>query len=122
VQFSIVLELLLRLRQMLKAMPRKAAVQRFILTGGLSQSEFFCHVFHTGVKLLAPDAEVLVSGRTGPLRYKTTAYGALVNAEFGGDVAAITDDRFPTHPCPAPDDSKRQSLEDRLRPLLAVDQ
>jgi hypothetical protein len=78
------------------------------LTGGLSQSPFFQYAFYTGVKLLDPQAQVKVSGRTGPLRYKTSAYGAMINAELpttGGSVAALHagSDRFPLADCAAPD-------------------
>ncbi len=80
-QFSIMLELLFLVRAMLAEVAGGGtAVNRFVLTGGLSQSPFFQQVFHTGVQLLAPKSKVLISARTGPLRYQTAAYGALLNA------------------------------------------
>ena len=105
-QFSIALELLLHVKRMLDEV-RSAGVpgvETFVLTGGLSQSLFFQHVFHAGIQLLAPGKAVQVSGRTGPLRYKTSAYGALVNAElpcFEGQLAKLhaTADRFPLVAC-----------------------
>jgi sugar (pentulose or hexulose) kinase len=122
VQFSIVLELLLRIRTMLRQMESQKLTPptEFILTGGLSQSEFVQHVYHVGVRLVAgDDCRVLLSGRSGPLKYKTTAYGALVNAEFHGDVAAVPESRFPTSPCPGPSDrAQYELLNGRLRPYL----
>ncbi len=80
-QVSIMLELLLLVRAMLDETPGKEnQVQRFVLTGGLSQSPFFQQVFHAGVQALVPRAKVLISARKGPLRYQTAAYGALLNA------------------------------------------
>jgi sugar (pentulose or hexulose) kinase len=80
-QLSIMLELLLLVKNMLAETPgSETSVTRFVLTGGLSQSPFFQQVFHTGVQLLVPKAKVLISARKGPLRYQTAAYGALLNA------------------------------------------
>jgi hypothetical protein len=120
-QFSIALELLLRVKCMLgevsaAGVPR---VETYVLTGGLSQSEFFQHIFHTGIKLLDREARVKVSGRTGPLRYKTSAYGALINAELprvGGSLAAFHEsgNRFPLIDCAAPD----SNIAAHLRYLL----
>lgn len=105
-QLSIALELLLRVKRML-AEVRAASLPEpdtYVLTGGLSQSLFFQCLFFTGVKLLAPSASVKVSGRTGPLRYKTSAYGALINAELprvGGKLAELhaVGNRFPLNDC-----------------------
>jgi hypothetical protein len=109
-QFSIVLELLLRVKRMVGEVRRAgvAAVDTYVLTGGLSQSPFFQQVFHTGIGLIDPDAAVKVSGRTGPLRYKTSASGALTNAELAtidGGLTALHEaaDRFPLTDCAAPD-------------------
>jgi sugar (pentulose or hexulose) kinase len=105
-QFSIVLELLLRVKRMLEEV-RGAGVpetETFILTGGLSQSLFFQQLFHAGIGCLAPGKAVKVSGRTGPLRYKTSAYGALINAglpQYHGRLADLhaSGDRFPLVDC-----------------------
>jgi hypothetical protein len=120
-QFSIVLELLLRVKRMIDEVRQAGVleVDTYVLTGGLSQSRFFQHVFYAGVKLLAPEAHVKVSGRTGPLRYKTSAYGALINAELPqaeGGLGAIhaAGDRFPLVDCAAPDASLLQSLQQLL--------
>jgi sugar (pentulose or hexulose) kinase len=121
-QLSIALELLLRAKRML-AEVRGAGVPRvesYVLTGGLSQSAFFQHVFYTGVKLLDPAAAVKVSGRTGPLRYKTSAYGALINAELpqaGGSLMRLHEnvDRFPLADCDAPESSWAEHLNYLLR-------
>jgi sugar (pentulose or hexulose) kinase len=88
-QFSIMVELLLRVKGMLaEVIGAEALPDRYVLTGGLSQSEFFQQVFHAGIKLLVPSAKVLISARKGPLRYQTAAYGALLNAMRPEDVHA----------------------------------
>jgi hypothetical protein len=120
-QFSIVLELLLRVKRMVDEVRQAGVLQAdtYVLTGGLSQSRFFQHVFYAGVKLLAPEAHVKVSGRTGPLRYKTSSYGALINAELPqteGGLTAIhaTGDRFPLIDCAAPDADLLKHLQQLL--------
>lgn len=121
-QLSIALELLLRVKQMLSEVQAAGVrtVETYVLTGGLSQSLFFQCVFHTGVKLLDPQAAVKVSGRTGPLRYKTSAYGALTNAELprvGGRLTALHAgaDRFPLVDCLQPDPAPAAVLRYLLR-------
>lgn len=80
-QFSIMLELLLRVRDMqTEVSGQYSEMKQYVLTGGLSQSLFFQQVFHAGAKLLSPKSKVLISARKGPLRYQTAAYGALLNA------------------------------------------
>lgn len=116
-QFSIVLELLLRVKGMLEEV-RDAGVpetETFVLTGGLSQSPLFQHVFRAGIERLAPGKAVRVSGRKGPLRYKTSAYGALINAElpcFRGELAQLhtSADRFPLVDCAAADPVRQSHL------------
>lgn len=121
-QLSIALELLLRVQRMLAEVraAQACSVDTFVLTGGLSQSLFFQCLFYTGVKLLAADAQVKVSGRTGPLRYKTSAYGALINAELprvGGRLAELhaSGDRFPLVDCAGPQGASAAVLEYLLR-------
>ncbi|MEE2780932.1 MAG: hypothetical protein VX431_01915, partial [Planctomycetota bacterium] len=80
VQASIMLELLLLVRKMLDEAPDAGPVNRFVLTGGLSQSRFFQQAFSCGVELLVPGARTLISARKGPLRFQTAAYGGLLNA------------------------------------------
>jgi hypothetical protein len=51
-----------------------------------------------------PGKAVKLSGRTGPLRYKTSSYGTLINAElpwFGGNLDELhaKGDRFPLTDC-----------------------
>ena len=121
-QFSIVLELLLRVKRMVDEVRQAEVleVDTYVLTGGLSQSLFFQHVFHAGVKLLDPAAKIKVSGRTGPLRYKTSAYGALINAELPtveGGLAAVhaAGNRFPLVDCASPDTDLAAHLQSLLR-------
>lgn len=120
-QFSIALELLLRVEQLIaEASPHGGYhVDTYVLTGGLSQSTLFQQFFAAGVHILAPQARVAVSGRTGPLRFKTSAYGALVNAEFARvhSLAAIFGDtaRFPLLDCAAFDPLRGATAEYLLR-------
>ncbi len=80
-QFSIMLELLFRVRAMQNEVGGQfAEMNQYVLTGGLSQSQFFQQVFHAGANLLSPKAKVMISARKGPLRHQTAAYGALLNA------------------------------------------
>ncbi|MBM4002621.1 MAG: hypothetical protein FJ295_04930 [Planctomycetes bacterium] len=118
-QFSIVVELLVRMREMVQALP-PASVRTIVLTGGLSQSTFFQQVFRTSVEFLVPGAAVRVSARSGPLRYKTSAYGAMINAELPlhpRRLAAIHDqpNLFPQRECAAVAD---QGQAETLRSLL----
>lgn len=121
-QLSIALELLLRVQRMLAEVraAKACSVDTFVLTGGLSQSLFFQCVFYAGVKLLAAEANVKVSGRTGPLRYKTSAYGALINAELprvGGRLCDLhaAGNRFPLVDCAQPQGDSAAVLEYLLR-------
>ena len=121
-QFSIALELLLRVKQMLEEVRAAEVcdVAQYVLTGGLSQSPFLQQAFHAGVQCLAPGAAVKVSGRTGPLRYKTSAYGALINAELplrGGSLERVhaEGNRFPLVECPRPHYVKQSQLRYLLR-------
>lgn len=110
-QLSIMLELLLRVRAMLAEVPgAREPVSRFVLTGGLSQSRFCQQVFHAGIQLLAPQAEVLISARQGPLRYQTAAYGALLNAMRPADPEAATR-LCPTHAVARADAATRRHLQ-----------
>ncbi|REJ67074.1 MAG: hypothetical protein DWQ31_12505 [Planctomycetota bacterium] len=114
-QFSIMLELLL----LIKAMQHEVAggehdVQRFVLTGGLSQSKFFQQVFCAGVRLLEPRARVELSARKGPLRYQTAAYGALLNAMRPSDPHAA-EELCPVRACAAPRGGDLKQLQYRLR-------
>jgi len=81
-QFSIMLELLLLVKSMLSEVVGPSPVTTFVLTGGLGQSPYFQQVFQAGLRLLAPAARVTLSARTGPMRFQTATYGALLNAEL----------------------------------------
>jgi sugar (pentulose or hexulose) kinase len=121
-QLSIALELLLRVKRMLAEVRAAgvSSVDTYVLTGGLSQSLFFQCLFYAGVRLLDPDANVKVSGRTGPLRYKTSAYGALINAELprvGGKLSELhaSGNRFPLVDCVQPQGPSAATLQYLLR-------
>ena len=87
VQASIMLELLQLASKMLGEAPEAGSVKRFVLTGGLSQSRFFQQAFSCGVERLVPGARAEISARKGPLRFQTAAYGGLINAMRGKDLA-----------------------------------
>lgn len=103
VQYSIAAELLLHVRELLRELPTaRESLERYVLTGGLSQSPFFQQVFSAGISVLDPGKSVHVSGRTGPLRYKTSASGALCNArmpEWDHDLRNMPQELFPLAPC-----------------------
>ncbi len=120
-QLSIMLELLLLLRAMLDEVPENGpSVTRFVLTGGLSQSTFFRHVFQVGVRHLAPGARVLVSARRGPLRYQTAAYGALLNAMRPSDPRAAAT-LCPSRNISAPNASTRKYLKYWIQAFGLID-
>ncbi len=114
-QLSIMIELLLRVKAMLaEVIDAEVLPNRFVLTGGLSQSEFFQQAFHAGVKLLVPSAKVLISARKGPLRYQTAAYGALLNAMRPEDPHAASR-LCPTRAAKQADKKTRDTLTYLLR-------
>ncbi len=118
-QFSIMLELLLLVKTMLAEVKgADNGVRQFVLTGGLSQSAFFQRIFHCGVKLLVPDSEVLISARTGPMRFQTAVSGAMINAELpshGQDLAALLTKHCPLSDCAQPDASAATEIQNTLR-------
>ena len=103
VQLSIAQELLAHVGLMLDEVPNaRQQITRYVLTGGLSQSPFFQQVFREGIDRLDPHKQVKVSGRSGPLRYKTSAYGALLNArmpEWGHNLDNVPAELFPLSDC-----------------------
>jgi sugar (pentulose or hexulose) kinase len=114
VQYSIATELLLHVKRVLAELPTaRANLAAYVLTGGLSQSLFFQRVFAAGIELLDPGKRVNLSGRSGPLRYKTSASGALLNArlpEWEHDPANIPSSVFPVAECAADDDDALKEL------------
>ena len=79
-QYSIACELLLLVGNILREVNGKErTITKLVLTGGLSQSQFFRDVIKAGVKLLDENITVMRSTRQGPLVFQTAAYGALVN-------------------------------------------
>lgn len=120
-QFSIVMELLVRVAGMAQEVQRSGrwTVDTYVLTGGLSQSRLFQQFFRAGLAVLVPGSQVKVSGRTGPLRFKTSAYGALVNAELAklGSLDKVFADtaRFPLLDCAAFDPLRSAQADYLLR-------
>ena len=80
-------ELLRLVNTMLAEAPAAPPVNRYLLTGGLSQSPFFQQAFEAGVANLAPAAGVLLSDQADELSYQTAAYGA-AGAQAGETQAA----------------------------------
>lgn len=81
VQASIGLEMLLLVKKMLAEVPTK--VEKVVLTGGLTRSAFLREVFLVGLEILQPGLKLFVSAHEGPLAFKASAYGALINAMIG---------------------------------------
>jgi len=118
VQFSIGLELLIHVGKMLDEVPdSRQQISHYVLTGGLSQSTLFQQVFRAGIDLVDERKEIKVSGRAGPLRYKTSAYGALLNArmpEFNHELVNIPSALFPLVECAEADTKSKDSLRRRI--------
>ena len=110
-QYSIMLELLLLVKAMRREViePRQS-VANFVLTGGLSQSRFFQQLFNVGCKMLAPEANVWLSARKGPLRFQTAAYGAMLNAMRPTDAKAA-EKLCPLRRCPGPSAEKNRQMQ-----------
>ncbi len=118
-QFSIMLELLLLNKQMIaEVVGGENQITSFVLTGGLSQSHFVQQLFALGIRLLVPSARVLLSARTGPLRFQTAVSGAMLNAELPSrsqDLNALVSERCPHAECPMPDRVTAHHLEYMLQ-------
>lgn len=118
-QASIAVRLLSLVREMLGEAPGAPEIKRFILTGGMSQSQFFQNIFAVGLPMLVEDAEVLVSNRQGPLANQSAALGAMINAMVGvgkyPNLSSATAELCPlkTAACP------NQQEEDLLRDFIS---
>ncbi len=104
-QASIAIHMLRLVRAMLNEVRGDGqAIRRFALTGGLSRSPFLQHVLSTGLGMLRPGSEVLVSGRRGPLANKAAVLGALFTAMVGTpgypDLSAVIDRLAALKPVP----------------------
>jgi sugar (pentulose or hexulose) kinase len=58
-------------------------VNKFVITGGLSQSEFMKKTLAIGLAKLAPKCKIYASDRKGPLANKSAVLGALFTAMAG---------------------------------------
>ena len=118
-QFSIAVELLLRVRNMLNEVASSAGiVHNFVLTGGLCQSPMFRHVLASGLQILSPGAKVEISDRNDKLAFQTATYGALINAMAAGQYENLPDtiDKLcPRQPCESLAKIARIALENRLK-------
>lgn len=87
-QASIAFELALRVKLMLAEILSSNAlpIQRIILTGGLSQSEFFQGAFQTALSQLGIKLPVLVIDPKSPAAFKPDARGAMMLAMLGAKV------------------------------------
>jgi sugar (pentulose or hexulose) kinase len=120
-QFSIVAELLRHAQAMLAEADGAPPVRRFVLTGGLSESPMMQEVFHAGVQVLVPGAEVLVAAQGDELSHQTAAYGALINAllpQRGGDLAAICRELCPLTACGRADARRHEQFGQLIRSAL----
>lgn len=94
-QASIAVHMLRLVKDLLSEVSSKdvPAIQRFVITGGLSRSSFIQLALQTGLRGLIPDCRVLVSSRPGPLANKAAVLGAMFTAMVGTkgypDLAAV---------------------------------
>jgi len=118
-QFSIALELLLLVRDMLvEVQDGHAPVRYFVLTGGLCQSPLLRSILYCGLRQLSPSAEIFVSARTDRLAFQSATYGAVINAVLLGEYARLgeTIQRLcPRAPCQPPDAHQREAIADCLQ-------
>ena len=121
-QFSIACELLLLVEKMLSEVKGKErTVTKLVLTGGLSQSRFFCLVFEAGVSVLDSNIRVMKSARSGPLAYETATYGALINGMLvSGNLEEIIQDLCPQSECEKGQETWRVDMRRKLRCALGV--
>jgi len=121
-QASIALELLILAKKMLQEVPNGTQVGRFVITGGLSQSQFFQNVLEAGLSLLLPRAKVVVSNRCGPLASQSATLGALINAMVGigfyPSLAAAVSELCPLQPSCCSTGGLRKSIQGFLVPRL----
>ena len=118
VQFSIAYQMLRLSGQMLREVRRPAVEpRRFVLTGGLVQAPLIRATLATGLRLMRPHAEVMLSNRTGALAYKTDALGARYNAMAAAErkpVQEVIAAHRKLKRCPSVD----ATIENGLKPLL----
>lgn len=122
-QFSIAVELLLLVQKMLAEVEGGAPVERFALTGGLSQAPLFRGVLAAGLELLRPGATVTVSRRTDRLAFQTATYGALINARMRGDLDRLPETAAkmcPQKPVEPLEGAWKAALDERLRAALRL--
>jgi sugar (pentulose or hexulose) kinase len=100
------------------------AIRRFVITGGLSRSEFVQLVLQTGLRKLVADCRVLVSSRKGPLANKGAVLGALFTAMVGTpgypDLSAVVEQLGALHEVDASalEAALQRSVEDFLTRTL----
>ena len=118
VQFSIAMELLIRVQAMLaEVQDTEAKVNRFVLTGGLCQSPWIRWVLHTGLQQLVPSVNVRVSARQDKLAFQSATYGALVNAMVQGayfNLPATIDNLCPQRACDEPSGEMATALAELI--------
>jgi len=120
-QASIAVRLLMLVKEMLEEVLSREAppITKFVITGGLSKSEFFQEMFSVGLPLLVKDCQVFVSDRKGPLANKSAVLGAMINAMVGvgdfPDLASAIDVHCPLKPAPCPSQERRSMLGDFIK-------
>jgi len=120
-QFSIAIGLLAQAKQIFDYLPEaKDSIADCVLTGGLSQSEFFQHVIAAGMELLAPGCQTKVSARTGPSRFQAAARGAMMAAMLGAEsqnLAAVAKSMEELQTC---EGAGEAALQSRIKQVLAI--
>jgi hypothetical protein len=107
IQFSVAFETLVNARTMLAEVRNaEEPIATFVLTGGLIRCPLMRFTLLVGLRMLAPQATVLVNDRQGELSYKTDALGAIFNAMLAerGDsnLRAVVEGPCPRRTCDDP--------------------
>jgi sugar (pentulose or hexulose) kinase len=116
-QFSIMAELLALVRKMQADVAGGEPVTRFVLTGGLSQSPLFRHLFHAGIEVLAAGGTPMVSDRNDELAHQTAAMGAVINAmlpDYEGNMRKLVEELCPLAECPAAEPARAETWRKKL--------
>ncbi|MDO8668417.1 MAG: FGGY family carbohydrate kinase, partial [bacterium] len=86
-QHSIAIRLVRHFREIVGALPASEAehaIERVVLTGGLTRSQYFCKVLRDQLRFEDGfEGKIFVSSRTGPLANQAATLGALINALVG---------------------------------------
>ncbi|WP_197442533.1 FGGY family carbohydrate kinase [Lignipirellula cremea] len=122
-QFSIAVGLLRQAQAILQYLPgAEESIRECVLTGGLSQSQFFQETIAVGMTVLAGSCRTLVSARTGPSRFQAASRGAMMTAMLPDreqDLSAIALEMEEVEACPQPTGERATQLTARLQQALS---